>query len=44
MKLKLTNSQMEEIEGITPEYPYAYHHVNMEMIITVRRNRQSGVA
>ena len=30
MKLKLTNSQMEEIEGITPEYPYAYHHVNME--------------
>ena len=30
MKLKITNNQMEEIEGISPEYPYVFHHVNME--------------
>lgn len=30
MKIKITNNQMEEIEGISSEYPYAFHHVNME--------------
>ena len=30
MKIKITSNQMEEIEGISPEYPYAFHHVDME--------------
>lgn len=29
MKIKIKGNQMEEIEGIRPDYPYAYHHVNM---------------
>ena len=29
MKIKVTSNQMEEIEGITPEYPYTMHHVDM---------------
>lgn len=27
MKLRIRNDQMEEIEGLHNEYPYAYHHV-----------------
>lgn len=30
MKIKVTSNQMEEIEGISSEYPYAFHHVDME--------------
>lgn len=30
MKIKITSNQMEEIEGISPEYPYVFHHVDME--------------
>lgn len=29
MKIKVKSNQMEEIEGIRPDYPYVYHHVNM---------------
>lgn len=29
MKIRIGNNQMEEIEGINNEYPYAYHYVDM---------------
>jgi quercetin dioxygenase-like cupin family protein len=29
MKLRIQNNQMEEVEGLHNEYPYAYHHVDM---------------
>ncbi len=29
MKLRLKPNQMEEIEGMLNEYPYAFHHVNL---------------
>ena len=29
MKLHLRPNQMEEIEGLRSEYPYAYHHVDL---------------
>jgi len=29
MQLKLRPNQMEEIEGLQTEYPYAYHHVDL---------------
>lgn len=30
MKLRIRNNQMEEIEGLHNEYPYTYHHVDLE--------------
>lgn len=29
MKLHIRNNQMEEVEGLHNEYPYAYHHVDL---------------
>ncbi len=29
MKIKIKSNQMEEIEGIRPDYPYVYHHVRV---------------
>lgn len=29
MKIKITENRLEEIEGISTEYPYAFHHVNL---------------
>ena len=29
MKLQIRNNQMEEVEGLHNEYPYAFHHVDM---------------
>lgn len=31
MKLRIRNNQMEEVEGLHNEYPYAFHHVDMEL-------------
>ena len=30
MKLRIHNNQMEEVEGLHNEYPYAYHHVDLQ--------------
>ncbi|MDY5020935.1 MAG: AraC family transcriptional regulator [Blautia sp.] len=30
MKIKITSSQMEQIEGLTPEYPYTLHRINLD--------------
>lgn len=30
MKLRIRNNQMEEVEGLHNEYPYAFHHVDLE--------------
>ena len=32
MELKLTSSQMEEVEGITLEYPYVMHCTDYDYI------------
>ncbi len=29
MKLRITNNQMEDVEGLYNEYPYAFHHVDL---------------
>jgi len=29
MKLRIRNNQMEEVEGLHNEYPYAFHHVDL---------------
>ena len=29
MKIRIKENQLEEIEGLSTEYPYAYHHVNL---------------
>ena len=29
MKIRITENQLEEIEGLSTEYPYAFHHVNL---------------
>ncbi len=29
MKIRIRENQLEEIEGLSIEYPYAYHHVNL---------------
>lgn len=33
MKIKIRHNQMEEIEGLHNEYPYAYHHVQLPSTI-----------
>ena len=30
MKIKITSSQMEQIEGLKPEYPYTLHRINLD--------------
>lgn len=30
MKIKITENQMEEIEGLKPAYPYTLHRVDLE--------------
>jgi len=30
MKLRIQSNQMEEVEGLHNEYPYAYHHVDLQ--------------
>ena len=30
MKIRIKENQQEAIQGITQEYPYAYHHVNIK--------------
>ena len=30
MKLHIRNNQMEEVEGLHNEYPYAYHHADLQ--------------
>lgn len=32
MKIRIKENQQEAIQGITQEYPYAYHHVNIKKI------------
>lgn len=32
MKIRITENQLEEIEGLSTEYPYAFHHVNLAEI------------
>ena len=29
MRIKVRENQAEEIEGLTTEYPYAYHHADL---------------
>lgn len=31
MKLHIRNNQMEEVEGLRNEYPYAFHHVSLQV-------------
>ena len=31
MKLHIRNNQMEEVEGLRNEYPYAFHHVSLKV-------------
>ncbi|MBR2420774.1 MAG: AraC family transcriptional regulator [Oscillospiraceae bacterium] len=31
MKLHIRNNQMEEVEGLRNEYPYAFHHVSLRL-------------
>ena len=31
MKLHIRNNQMEEVEGLRNEYPYAFHHVSLKI-------------
>lgn len=31
MKLRIRNNQMEEVEGLHNEYPYAFHHVSLQL-------------
>ena len=31
MKLHIRNNQMEEVEGLHNEYPYAFHHVALKV-------------
>ena len=31
MKLRIRSNQMEEVEGLYNEYPYVYHHVNLNI-------------
>ena len=31
MKLHIRSNQMEEVEGLRNEYPYAFHHVSLEL-------------
>ena len=33
MKLQIRNNQMEEVEGLHNEYPYAFHHVDLNSTV-----------